>query len=144
MEIQPLIMAYWLVKSEPFVFSFQQLIEDGKAMWDGVRNYTARNNLRAMQPGDRVLFYHSREGLEVVGLCEVLKEHYPDPTAETGDWSAVDLKPVGPLRQPVALQTIKSDPSLQQIALVKMGRLSVMPLTEAEFMRIMELGGGLA
>lgn len=137
-------MAYWLVKSEPFVFSFQQLMKDGKAMWDGVRNYTARNNLRAMKLGDQILFYHSREGLEVVGLCELLQEFYPDPTAEAGDWSAVDLKPIGPLRQPVPLQTIKSDPSLQHIALVKMGRLSVMPLTEAEFMRIMELGGGFA
>ncbi len=137
-------MAYWLVKSEPFVFSFQQLMEDGKAVWDGVRNYTARNNLRAMKLGEQVLFYHSREGLEVVGLCEVLREYYPDPTAETGDWSAVDLKPLGALRQPVSLKTIKADPSLQGIALVKMGRLSVMPLTDAEFMRIMELGGGLA
>ncbi len=137
-------MAYWLVKSEPFVFSFQQLMEDGKAVWDGVRNYTARNNLRAMKLGEQVLFYHSREGLEVVGLCEVLREYYPDPTAETGDWSAVDLKPLGALRQPVSLKTIKADPSLQGIALVKMGRLSVMPLTDAKFMRIMELGGGLA
>ena len=132
-------MAYWLIKSEPFVYSFQQLQEEGKVMWDGVRNYLARNYLRAMKIGDQVLFYHSREGLEVVGLCTVAREHYPDPTATSGDWSVVDFAPVRVLNKPVSLTLIKATPELQQIGLVRMGRLSVMPLTEAEFQKILEL-----
>lgn len=134
-------MAYWLIKSEPFVYSFTRLQEEGRVMWDGVRNYMARNYLRAMQEGEQVLFYHSREGLEVVGICEVLRTFYPDPTAETGDWSVVDFGPVRPLKQPVSLKRIKDTPALQQIGLVRMGRLSVMPLTPEEFTKILELAG---
>ena len=134
-------MAYWLVKSEPFVYSFERLLEEKRVMWDGVRNYMARNYLRAMAKGDRVLFYHSREGLEVVGVCEVLQEHYPDPTAEAGDWSVVDLGPVMALPQPVPLKQIKMTPELQNIGLVRMGRLSVMPLTGEEYEKILELSG---
>lgn len=133
-------MQYWLVKSEPFVYSFERLQTEGRVMWDGVRNYTARNNLRAMREGDPVLFYHSREGLEVVGLCRVDREYYPDPTAEKGDWSVVDLAPVKAFTRKVSLQEIKAAPELQQIALVRMGRLSVMPLTEEEFRKILALG----
>ncbi len=132
-------MSYWLIKSEPFVYSFRQLQEEGRVMWDGVRNYMARNYLRAMKLGDQALFYHSREGLEVVGICEVIREHYPDPTATSGDWSAVDFGPVRALDSPVPLKLIKATPELQQIGLVRMGRLSVMPLTEAEFHKILEL-----
>ncbi len=133
-------MNYWLVKSEPFVFSFQQLQADGRTVWEGVRNYQARNNLRAMRNGDRVLFYHSNEGLEVVGICEVVQEAYPDPSAEKGDWSVVDLVPVRPLVKPVPLPVIKTTPELQHIALVRNGRLSVMPLTPDEYAKILELG----
>lgn len=133
-------MQYWLVKSEPFVYPFEELERTGRTMWEGVRNYMARNNLRAMKNGDLALFYHSREGLEVVGLCKVVREHYPDPTAESGDWSVVDLAPVKRLNKPVPLFAIKATPELQQIGLVRMGRLSVMPLQVEEFAKIMELG----
>lgn len=133
-------MNYWLVKSEPFVYPFEELERSGRTMWEGVRNYTARNHLRAMKSGDLVLFYHSREGLEVVGLCRVDREYYPDPTAEKGDWSVVDLVPVKRLAKPVPLPVIKAAPELQQIGLVRMGRLSVMPLQKDEFLKIMELG----
>lgn len=132
-------MAYWLIKSEPFVYSFSQLQEEGRVMWDGVRNYLARNHLRAMKTGDQVLFYHSREGLEIVGICAVAREYYPDPTATSGDWSVVDFVPFRALNKPVPLSLIKTEPALQQIGLVRMGRLSVMPLTEAEFQKILEL-----
>ena len=132
-------MQYWLVKSEPFVYPFDELERSGRTMWEGVRNYMARNYLRAMKTGDLVLFYHSREGLEVVGLCTVLKEHYPDPTAESGDWSVVDLGPLKRLHKPVPLAKIKAEPSLQQIGLVRMGRLSVMPLQAQEFQKIMDM-----
>lgn len=132
-------MQYWLVKSEPFVYPFDELERSGRTMWEGVRNYMARNHLRAMKTGDLVLFYHSREGLEVVGLCRVVQEYYPDPTAESGDWSVVDLAPVKRLNKPVPLGVIKATPELQQIGLVRMGRLSVMPLQAAEFQKIMEL-----
>lgn len=107
-------------------------------MWEGVRNYQARNNLRAMKEGDLTLFYHSREGLEVVGIARVIREHYPDPTAEEGDWSVVDFAPVRRLKNPVSLQTIKADPSLQDILLVRNGRISVMPLDQAAYERILE------
>jgi predicted RNA-binding protein with PUA-like domain len=109
-------------------------------MWEGVRNYAARNNLRAMKEGDLVLYYHSREGLEVVGISKVVREAYPDPTAEKGDWSVVDLVPVRPLRQPVSLKAIKATPELQDIALVRQSRLSVMPLEKAAFEKILAMG----
>ncbi len=133
-------MNYWLVKSEPFVFSFDQLVADGRSMWEGVRNYQARNNLRAMRAGDLVLFYHSNEGLEVVGIAQVIEEHYPDPTAEKGDWSVVDLAPYRKLEKAVSLKDIKAAPGLQNIGLVRNPRLSVMPLEEAEFLAILEMG----
>ena len=133
-------MAYWLVKSEPDVYSFDELVREGRSRWDGVRNYQARNNLRTMQVGDLCLFYHSNIGLAVVGIARVDREHYPDPTAEKGDWSCVDLVPVQPLVRPVPLPEIKAHPDLQQIGLVRNGRLSVMPLTEAEFSTILTLG----
>ncbi|MEY3368416.1 MAG: hypothetical protein RI973_1571 [Bacteroidota bacterium] len=133
-------MNYWLVKSEPDVFSFQDLLRLGKTMWDGVRNYAARNNLRAMREGDLVLFYHSVEDRQVVGVCRVEREHYPDPTAESGDWSVVDLVPVEALSRPVGLPAIKAEPRLQQIGLVRIGRLSVMPLQREEFEIILEMG----
>ena len=133
-------MQYWLVKSEPDTYSFQQLVSDGKTQWDGVRNYQARNNLRAMKAGDLCLFYHSNIGLEVVGIAKVVKEHYPDPTAEKGDWSAVELAPVKAFNCPVTLVEIKNNPDLQQLLLVRNARLSVMPVSFDEFSVILQLG----
>lgn len=133
-------MQYWLVKSEPDVYSFEQLATDGKTRWDGVRNYQARNNLRAMKMGDLCLYYHSNIGLEVVGIAKVVKEHYPDPTAEKGDWSAVDLAPAKQLARPVTLSEIKKHPALQQLLLVRNARLSVMPVSFDEFSVILQMG----
>lgn len=132
-------MNYWLVKSEPFKFSWDFFVSKGGDMWDGVRNYAARLNLVAMKEGDLVLFYHSNEGLEVVGIAKVAKEHYPDPTAEDPRWVVVDLVPVEKLPKPVSLKTIKTDPNLQNMAMVKLSRLSVVPVKVEEFDRIMEL-----
>ena len=131
---------YWLVKQEPEAYSWDQFVTDGVADWTGVRNYQARNNLRAMKNGDQVLYYHSVTGKCVMGIAEVVKEHYPDTTAEKGDWSAVDICPINPLKHPVTLAQIKEDPDLSEIALVRHSRLSVMPLTAAEFKRIVKLG----
>lgn len=133
-------MKYWLVKSEPFVYSYDQLEKDGISMWEGVRNYAARNHLRGMEKDDLVLYYHSREGLEVVGIAKVDREHYPDPTAENGDWSVVDLVPYKRFTKSVSLKEIKQQPGLQNIALIRIGRLSVMPLEESEFLQICEMG----
>ncbi len=132
--------AFWIVKSEPDVFSYDQLVKDDTARWDGVRNYQARNNLRAMKLGDYCLFYHSNIGLEIVGIARVQREHYPDPTAEKGDWSCVDLEPVKAFKRPVPLSEIKNNPDLQQIALVRNGRLSVMPLGFDEFSTLLSMG----
>ena len=132
-------MSFWLIKSEPFVFSFSNLMEDGISMWDGVRNYGARNFLRAMETEDILLFYHSNEGLEIVGIAKVLHAAYPDPTAEKGDWSAIDIVPVKKLNRAVSLKEIKQHPELQDIGLIKQSRLSVMPVTEAQFDIIMQL-----
>lgn len=132
-------MNYWLVKSEPFKYSWEKFEKEKKTFWDGVRNYQARNNLQSMKKGDLVLFYHSNEGMEVVGIAEVIKEFYQDPTTEDTRWVAVDLKPKKKLKKPVTLSEIKSDPLLTQIALVRQGRLSVMPLTQIEFDRILEM-----
>lgn len=132
-------MKYWLVKSEPFKYGYHTLEEEGRTMWDGVRNYGARNNLRAMKENDLVLFYHSREGLEVVGVCKVVKEFYPDPTAEKGDWSVVDVVPVKRLNKPVTLKTIKATEELQDMPIVKNSRLSVMPVDEHHFFKILEM-----
>ncbi|HZH54352.1 MAG TPA: EVE domain-containing protein [Sphingobacteriaceae bacterium] len=133
-------MKYFLVKSEPFKYSWQQFEVDKGTFWDGVRNYQARNNLKDMKVGDLVLFYHSNEGKEVVGIAKVIKEYYQDPTTDDDRWVAVDLEPVQKLEKPVTLQTIKNDEFLQDIALVRQGRLSVMPLKKEEFDRILELG----
>lgn len=132
--------SYWLVKSEPDTFSYDDLVKDGKTRWDGVRNYQARNNLRAMQVGELCLFYHSNIGLEVVGIARVQRAHYPDPTAEKGDWSCVDLEPYKAFNRPVPLPEIKNLPDLQNIALVRNGRLSVMPLTFDEFSILLKMG----
>jgi predicted RNA-binding protein with PUA-like domain len=132
-------MSFWLIKSEPFVFSFSDLQRDGFSMWDGVRNYGARNFLRAMESEDILLFYHSNEGLEIVGIAKVLHTAYPDPTAEKGDWSAIDIVPVKKLNRAVTLKEIKQHPELQDIALIKQSRLSVMPVSDVQFDIIMQL-----
>jgi predicted RNA-binding protein with PUA-like domain len=131
---------YWLVKQEPTKYSFDQLVKDGRTMWDGVRNFQARNNLQAMRVGDRVLFYHSVVGTAVVGICEVAREAYPDPTTKEDGWVVVDLVPVKALKKPVTLAEVKADPALKDIPLVRQSRLSVMPLEKAAFDRIVALG----
>jgi predicted RNA-binding protein with PUA-like domain len=133
-------MAYWLVKSEPFVYSWDQLVKDGRSGWEGVRNYAARLHLRAMKKGDRVLFYHSNKGTEIVGIAEVLREAYPDPTTQE-DWSSVDIKPVRALKKPVTLADVKARKDLANMALIRLGRLSVQPVTPAEWDAIMEMAG---
>jgi predicted RNA-binding protein with PUA-like domain len=131
---------YWLMKSEPDVYPFEKLIKDKRTRWDGVRNFEARNHLRAMQKGDLCLFYHSNIGKEVVGVMEVMKTAYADPTAEEGDWSVVDVGPVKALTEPVTLATIKADKALTEIQLLKRSRLSVVPLSKTHFERILKLG----
>lgn len=131
---------HWLVKSEPAAYSWTTFVQDGRAVWTGVRNFQARNHLRAMRRGDLVLFYHSVTGKQVVGLARVEKEFYPDPTADEGDWSVVDLVPVKPLVRPVTLDAIKADAVLREIPLVKQSRLSVSPLTAAQFQKLLTLG----
>lgn len=126
-------MKYWLVKSEPDVYSWDQFVKDKKTFWDGVRNYQARNNMREMDKGDLVIFYHSGDERSAVGIAEVVKTAYQDPTTEDEAWVVVDLKPVRPLNNPVTLATIKSTKGFENIALVKQGRLSVLPLTKKEF-----------
>jgi predicted RNA-binding protein with PUA-like domain len=130
---------YWLVKSEPLKYSWDQLVKDGSTYWDGVRNYQARNNLRAMTKGDQVFFYHSNEGLEIVGIAKVAKEAYQDPTTDDERWSVVDLAPVKKLKRPVSLEEIKDDERLKGMALVRQGRISVSPVTADEFDAIVEL-----
>ena len=132
-------MSYWLIKSEPFKYSWQQFEKDGRTFWDGVRNYQARNNLKAMKEGDLLLWYHSNEGLEIVGIAQIAKEAYQDPTTDDTNWVVVDVKPYKTLNKPVSLATVKVDPRLQQMALVRLGRLSVQPVTEEEWAIIMEL-----
>ncbi|MEY2576302.1 MAG: hypothetical protein QOF80_1789 [Verrucomicrobiota bacterium] len=124
---------FWLVKSEPSAYSWGNLVADGKTAWNGVRNYTARNNLRAMRKGDAVFFYHSVVGKEIVGIAKVVREAYPDPTAKEGDWSAVDIAPEKPLPKPVTLDEIKHNPKLKDMALLRLSRLSVQPVTSAQF-----------
>lgn len=137
-------MNYWLVKSEPVKYSWDKFNKDGRTFWDGVRNFQARNNLRDMKEGDLVLFYHSNEGKAVVGVAKVVKEHYQDPTTEDPNWLVVDLAPVETLKSPVTLEQIKKDERLQNIGLVKQGRLSVMSLKSEEFDRIVELGSNVS
>jgi predicted RNA-binding protein with PUA-like domain len=134
-------MAYWLVKSEPFKYSYQQLEKDKQTLWDGVRNYAARNHLKTMKKGDQVLFYHSNEGLEIVGIAKVAREAYEDPTTDEDAWVVVDLKPYKRIKKPVTLEQVKADKRLKDMALVRLGRLSVQPVTEEEWNVIMELGG---
>src|SRR4051812_29829102 len=135
-------MQYWLVKSEPESYSWSDLVKDGKTSWTGVRNFAARNNLRAMKKGDLVAFYHSVSDKEIVGFAKVVAEAYPDKTAkkDEGDWSAVDLAPDEPLKPPIPLKKVKADPFLKNMALVRIPRLSVAPMTEVEYRRIMSIG----
>lgn len=133
-------MNHWLVKSEPFKYSWDTFVNEKRGMWDGVRNFAARNNLKAMSVGDLVLFYHSNEGKEIVGIAKVVREAYPDPTTDDDRWVVVDLEPVKKLETPVTLATIKADPRLQDMALVKLSRLSVSPVRPEEFDIILGLG----
>lgn len=132
-------MNYWLVKSEPFKYSWDQFEKDGQTFWDGVRNYAARNNLKAMKKGDLVLWYHSNEGLEIVGIAKVIKEAYQDPTTTEEAWVAVDLKPFKKLKKPISLAQIKAEKSLANMDLVRLGRLSVGTVKEDEWHTIIEL-----
>lgn len=134
-------MNYWLVKSEPFKYSWEQFLKDKKTFWDGVRNYGARNNLRSMKKGDQVLFYHSNEGLAIVGIAEVVKEAYQDPTTDETAWVVVDLKPVRSLPVPVTLAAIKAEPALADMQLVRLSRLSVSAVTDAEYKKVLAMGG---
>ena len=141
LETDRMAKQYWLVKQEPDSYAWKQFVADGQTAWTGVRNFLARNNLRAMKAGDLVLYYHSNVGKEVVGCARVKREAYPDPTANEGDWSAVDLVPFKPLARAVTLEQLKSDPATREILLIKNSRLSVMPIPEPAFRRIAELGG---
>jgi predicted RNA-binding protein with PUA-like domain len=134
-------MRHWLVKQEPDAYAWEQFVRDGRTAWTGVRNFQARNNLRAMKEGDEVFYYHSVTGKSVVGLARVSKEAYPDPSAKEGDWSCVDLVPVRACRTPVALDAIKKEPALDAIALLRQSRLSVMPVTVTEAKILRRLGG---
>lgn len=132
-------MKYWLVKSEPFVYSFDQLLEDKITYWDGVRNYAARNNLRDMKKGDQLFFYHSNEGLEIVGIAEVVKESYQDPTTDNPNWVVVDVKPVSRLKRPVTLKEVKEEKSLADMELVINSRLSVQKVTKKQWDKIIKM-----
>jgi predicted RNA-binding protein with PUA-like domain len=134
-------MNHWLVKSEPFKYSWDQFVKDKKAVWDGVRNYAARNNLRAMKKGDLVFFYHSNEGLEIVGIAKVVKEHYQDPTTTDEAWSVVEIAPFKALKKPVTLEIIKKDKKLASMQIIKLSRLSVSAVTADEFNHILDLSG---
>ena len=130
---------YWMVKQEPTAYSWEQFVKDGRTNWTGVRNFQARNNLREMQKGDEVFYYHSVEGKEVVGIATVSLTAFPDPTATEGDWSCVELQPKKALKRPVTLEEVKADAFLKTIPLVKQSRLSVIPLSKAEYDRVVEL-----
>ena len=130
---------FWLVKSEPSAYSWDNLVADGKTAWTGVRNFTARNNLREMRKGDAVFFYHSVVGKEIVGIAKVIEEAYSDSTAKEGDWSAVDLAPEKALPKPVSLDEIKRNPKLKEMALLRLSRLSVQPVTAAQFDEIVRM-----
>ena len=132
-------MNYWLVKSEPESYSWSKFVQDGKTAWTGVRNFQARNNLRAMKKGNLVFYYHSVSEKQIVGLARVKREAYPDPTAEEGDWSCVDLVPVKPLNKPITLESIKKDKILKTLPLVRQSRLSVTALTREHFERLLKI-----
>jgi predicted RNA-binding protein with PUA-like domain len=134
-------MAYWLIKSEPFKYSWDQFVKDKQTFWDGVRNYGARNNLRAMKKGDLAFFYHSNEGVEIVGIAKVVKEHYQDPTTEETAWVVVDFKPVKKLKKSVTLAQVKADKRLANMELIRLGRLSVQSVKPEEWEIVMELAG---
>jgi predicted RNA-binding protein with PUA-like domain len=134
-------MQFWLIKSEPFKYSWEQLLKDKKTTWDGVRNYAARNNIRSMKKGDLACFYHSNEGLNIVGIAKVVTEHYQDPTTEETAWLSVDFAPHKTLKTPISLENIKKDPLLKNMELVRLSRLSVSPVREEEFLKICDLGG---
>ena len=134
-------MQYWLMKSEPSAYSWEQLLKDGKTNWSGVRNFQAAANLKAMKKGDHAFFYHSNEGLAVVGIAEIVKEAYPDPSDKTGKFVQVDVKPVAPLKEPVTMAEIKATPGLADMVLVKNSRLSVQPVTAAQWKAVCKMGG---
>ncbi len=134
-------MAHWLIKSEPFKYSWDQFVKDKQTFWDGVRNYAARNNLRDMKKGDEAFFYHSNEGLEIVGIAKVVKESYQDPTTDEDAWVVVDFKPVRKLKKPVTLAQMKADPRLANMDLLRLGRLSVGKVTDEEWKIVLELAG---
>jgi predicted RNA-binding protein with PUA-like domain len=134
-------MAYWLMKSEPSSYGWDDLVKEKKTAWSGVRNYEARNNMQAMKKGDQSFFYHSNEGKEIVGIMEVVREAYPDPKDETGKFVMVDVKPLKPLKTPVALTTLKADKRFADLALIRKSRISVVPVSAAHFQAICKLGG---
>lgn len=134
-------MARWLLKSEPVKYPWERMVADGRTHWDGVRNHQAANNLKAMRVGDRAFFYHSNEGLAVVGVVEIAREYYPDPSDDSGRFGMVDVTPVMPVKTPVTLKQMKADPLLAEMALVRQSRLSVCPVTDAEWARVCELAG---
>lgn len=134
-------MAHWLIKSEPEVYSWDQLNKDKHSRWDGIRNYAARLHLKSMKKGDEVFFYHSNKGTEIVGIAAVIKEAYPDPTSDDPAWFAVDIKPLKKLKNPVTLDQIKKEKKLAAMALVRISRLSVQPVSEEEWQIVMKMGG---
>lgn len=134
-------MNYWLLKSEPFKYSWDQFVLEKRTHWDGVRNYLARNHLKAMKKGDKIFFYHSNEGLEIVGIAKVVKEYYQDPTTPEPAWVVVDVAPVKKMKKPVTLAQIKGEKDLQEMALIKSMRLSVQPVREEEWNKILEMAG---
>lgn len=133
-------MQYWLMKSEPFKYSWEELKKDKRTFWDGVRNYTARNNMKEMKKGDLAFFYHSNKGLEIVGVAEIVKEHYQDPTIDDDRWVAVDIKPLKDMKIPVSLKAIKAEPKLANMDLVRLMRLSVGKVTKKEFDLVLKMG----
>lgn len=134
-------MAYWLIKSEPFKYSWEQFVKDKETFWDGVRNYAARNNLKAMKKDDEVFFYHSNEGVEIVGIAKVTKEAYQDPTTDDERWVAVNFAPKKKLKKPVTLAQIKAEPKLANMDLVRLGRLSVQTVKPEEWEMVMQMAG---
>lgn len=132
-------MSYWLIKSEPFKYSWEMFVKDKQTTWDGVRNYAARLHLKAMKKGDEAFFYHSNEGMEIVGIAKVAKEFFQDPTTEDNNWVAVDFKAAAKLKKPVTLAQMKADKRLANMALIRIGRLSVSPVTEEEWNIIMHM-----
>ena len=134
-------MNFWLLKSEPFKYSWDQFVKDNKTHWDGVRNYLARNHLKAMKKGDKIFFYHSNEGLEIVGIAKVVKEFYQDPTTPEPAWVVVDIAPVKKLKKPVTLARVKAEKELQEMSLIKSMRLSVQPVREEEWNKILKMAG---